>query len=56
MDYLVTGSKELDIGLEKSVTFVYKEMLSDFQATVDTGSYAGTLADSSITFRNTIQR
>lgn len=56
MDYSVTDSKERDIGLEKSVTFVYKEMLSDFRATVDTSFYAGTLADSSVTFRNTTQR
>lgn len=45
MDCLIADSKELDIGLEKFVTSVYKEMLSDFPATVDTGSYTGTLAD-----------
>lgn len=56
MDYLVTGSKEFDIGLEKFVTSVYKEMLSDFPATADTISDAGTLADLSITFRSTTHR
>lgn len=56
MDYLVTGPKEIVISQEKSVPSVYKEMYSDFLATVDIpASWAGTLPDLSITFRNITQ-